>query len=557
MKLIECVPNFSEGRDLQKIKEITDAIESVQGISLLDVDPGADTNRTVVTFVGEPKPVIEAAFRAIRHASEVLDMRQHTGAHARMGTTDVCPLVPVSGATMEDCVEYSRQLAERVGMELDIPVFLYENSATTEERRNLANIRAGEYEGMAAKLSDPHWKPDFGPARLNEKAGVTAIGAREFLIAYNINLNTQSRAIATDIALDIREKGRNKRDRNGKFVRDENGVPIKVPGKLKAVKAVGWYIEEYAVAQLSMNLVNYKITPVHVAFEETREQARIRGVRVTGSELVGLIPLNAMLEAGRYYLKKQNRSTGIPEKDIIHIAVKSLGLNDISPFDPDEKIIEYRIAPKHGPLAGMTIHEFAHETSRESPAPGGGSVSAVAGALGASLAAMVANLTFGKKKWLPLYDKMCSIADRGQELKDELLRLIDEDTESFNKVMEAFRLPAKTDAEKEKKKALIEDANKYATEIPFKVLKACNKVVDIAIEAAKDGNPNSISDAGVAGEMALAGGRGAALNVRINLNSIEDEIFCKEKRNETEILLTEMDKKLKTLREIVNNKLEQ
>ncbi|NQU68762.1 MAG: glutamate formimidoyltransferase [Candidatus Marinimicrobia bacterium] len=555
MKIVECVPNFSEGRDHNKIKIITDAISSVSGISLLDVDPGADTNRTVVTFVGEPDNVIEAAFQAIKTAASVLDMRLHHGAHARMGATDVCPFVPVANITMEECVLLSQRLAKRVGDELNIPVFLYENSASKPDRQNLANVRSGEYEGMAAKLKDPEWHPDFGPVVLDEKAGVTAIGAREFLVAYNVNLNTQSKAIASDIALDIREAGRRARNEKGKFISDEEGNPVMTLGKLKFVKAVGWYIDEYQIAQLSMNLTNYKITPVHSAFEESREQARLRGVRVTGSELVGLIPLQAILDAGIYYLQKQNRSIGIPTEDIIHIAVKSLGLDDLSPFDPKEKIIEYQIGHEFGSLATMSIDKFMDELSRESPAPGGGSVSALAGSLGAALAAMVSNLTTGKKKFRGVFDKMQTLGIQGQELKVRLLKLIDEDTNAFNEVMNAYRLPAGDKDETAKKEQAIEMANQHATNIPFQVVKACAEVMTLATQAASFGNPNSVSDAGVAGEMAHAGAHGAALNVIINLNSISDESFCNSMRQNTEQILQAVDNDLASLRQIVNGKL--
>ncbi|MFQ6610490.1 MAG: glutamate formimidoyltransferase, partial [Fidelibacterota bacterium] len=541
MKIVECVPNFSEGRDLNKIKIITDAISSVSGISLLDVDPGADTNRTVVTFVGDPDTVLEAAYLAIKTAASVLDMRMHHGAHARMGATDVCPFIPVSDVSMEDCILLSKRLGEKVGSELNIPVFLYENSASKPERQNLANIRAGEYEGMAEKLKSKEWIPDFGPAKLNENAGVTAIGAREFLIAYNVNLNTQSKKIATDIALDIREAGRRARNSKGKFFTDEAGNPVMKPGKLKSVKAVGWYIDEYKLAQISMNLTNYNITPVHIAFEESRIEARKRGVRVTGSELVGLIPLKALLDAGLYYLKKQNRPTGIPAKDIIHIAVKSLGLDDLAPFNPNEKIIEYKIGNKFGELATMPIHEFMDELSRESPAPGGGSVSALAGSLGASLTAMVSNLTAGKKKFADVFDKMVKLGDNSQKLKSQLLKLIDEDTDAFNEVMNAYRLPSGNDHEISAKNLAIERANQVATNVPLKVASACAEAMTLAIEAATLGNPNSISDAGVAGEMAHAGAHGAVLNILINLSNITDLEYCNNLRNKSEQILSSVD----------------
>jgi glutamate formiminotransferase / formiminotetrahydrofolate cyclodeaminase len=555
MKIIECVPNFSEGRNMEVINKITSAIETVSGISMLDIDPGADTNRTVVTFVGEPQDVIDAAFEGIKKASELIDMREHSGEHARMGATDVCPFVPVSGVTIEECIEYSKILAKRVGEELSIPVFLYEHSATADDRHNLATVRAGEYEGMDEKLQDPHWAPDFGPSKLNVTSGVTAIGCRNFLIAYNFNLNTQSTKIATDIALDIREAGRNKRNKKGKFVRDDNGIPLKQPGTLKGTKAVGWFIEEYDVAQVSMNIVDHHQTPTHIAFEEVRQQARKRGVRVTGSELVGLIPLESMLDAGRFYLQQQKRSTGIPESDIIHIAIKSMGLDELAPFNPNEKIIEYRINPKYGTLAQMKIYEFADELSSESMAPGGGSVAALAGSMGAGLSAMVANLTFGKKKWDSVFNEMTKLADKGQKYKTRLLQLIDEDTDSFNSIIDAIRLPKNTDEQIIFRNNAIEDANKHATNIPFNVAEICAKTMDLAILAAKKGNQNSISDAGVAAEMASAGARGAVMNVKINIAGIDDKEYCEVMRNKSNGLIESVDMKLAEIRRIVSEKL--
>jgi len=548
MRIIECVPNFSEGQNQTVIDQITSAIEKVDGVTLLDVDPGYDTNRTVVTIVGEPGCVLEGAFQGIKKASQVIDMRKHHGAHARMGATDVCPLVPVAGVTMEECVEYSKQLARRVGEELGISVFLYEYSASKEDRKNLAIVRAGEYEGMAEKIQKIEWKPDFGPSELNVTAGVTAIGARDFLIAYNINLNTRATAIAKEIALDIREQGRRARDENGKLIRDENRKFVKQEGKLKACKAVGWFIDEYNVAQVSMNLTNFNITPVHKAFEEVRVGARKHGTRVTGSELVGLIPLKAILSAGHFYLEKQGRTSGVPEKEIIHIAVKSLGLDELAPFDPKEKIIEYRIKDLFGPLANMKMHEFTDETSSDSPAPGGGSVSAYAGAMGAALAAMVGNLTMGKQKWAHLYEKMDEIACEGQKIKADLMQLIDADTDAFNKVIEAMRMPKKTESEKTTRLMAIETANKEATTIPMRVLKQCAAVLPLAHEAVLFGNPNSASDAGVAAEMASAGANGAAMNVVINLKEISDESFCNEMRVEANQILAEIRDQLKLIR---------
>jgi len=557
MKLIECVPNFSEGQDRSVIDQITAEIEKVDGISLLDVDPGFDTNRTVVTFVGHPDQVVEAAFQAIKKAAQVIDMRKHHGAHARMGATDVCPLVPISDVSVEECVAYSRKLAERVGEELGISVFLYEHSATTSERQNLATIRSGEYEGMAEKIKKPKWKPDFGPTDFNAQAGCTAIGVREFLIAYNINLNSRNKDIARDIALDIREQGRRALNAKGKVYKDENGNFVMQEGQLKFCKAVGWFIDEYNVAQVSMNLTNYKVTPVHKAFEAVRDGARQRGSRVTGSELVGLIPLKAILDAGKYYLAKQGRTAGVPEHEIVHIAVKSLGLDELAPFDPKEKIIEYRIKELFGPLASMRMHEFADETSSDSPAPGGGSVSAYAGAMAAALASMVANLTMGKKKWKSLYPVMDMVACEGQAIKAELMQLIDADTDAFNKVIDAMRLPKATDEEAKTRLEAIENANKHATQIPFKVLKQCAAVLPLAEKMVQNGNPNSLSDAGVAAEMASAGANGAAMNVMINLKGIEDDTFCKDMREETEALLQSISDQLELIRKETWEKLKE
>jgi len=551
MKIIECVPNFSEGVDLGKIKDITDVIESVSNISLLDVDPGADTNRTVVTFVGPPEAVVDAAFLAIKKASEILDMRTHKGAHARMGTTDVCPLVPVSGVTMEECVLLSAQLAEKVGNELGIPVFLYENSATNSDRVNLANIRSGEYEGMADKLKIKKWKPDFGPIALHLTAGATAIGAREFLIAYNINLNSHEKKLASDIALDIREAGRAKRNSKGKFVREADGTIVKVPGSLKSTKAVGWYIDQYKQAQVSMNLTNFNITSPHQAFDEVCMQAQNRGLRVTGSELVGLIPLSALINAGLHYLEKQGQSQGIPENDIIHIAIKSLGLDDLGPFDPKEKIIEYRVSEKYGDLANSSISDFVDVLSSNSPAPGGGSVSALAGSLAAALSAMVGNLTVGKKGFENLKSEMNALAIDGQQLKDKLIKYIDDDTNSFNSVIDAMRMPKKTDDEINIRHLAIQEATKIATYSPLSILEACADVMPLAKLAVNKGNPNSISDAGVAAEMAHAGAQGGAMNVLINLTNIEDEAFCNEMKIKVEEILLAVNEQLMDIRKTV------
>ncbi len=557
MKIIECVPNFSEGKDPNIIKEITTSMESISGATLLDVDMGNDTNRTVVTIVGSPEDVIKSAFLGIKKSIELIDMNKHKGEHPRMGATDVCPFVPISNVSMEDCIKYSKELARLVSKELNLPVFLYEKSAQNKIRENLANIRSGEYEGMKKKMKDTKWKADFGPQIPHKTAGVIAIGARNFLIAYNINLNTQDKKIASDIALEIREQGRNKRNKDGKFIRDKNGIPIKKPGTLKDCKAVGWYIEEYGQAQVSMNLTNFNTTSPHLAFEEVRLQARERGLRVSGSELVGLIPLSAIISAGKFYLSKQKRSTGIPVKDIIKIAIKSMGLNEISEFNPYEKIIEYKIDSSNKDLASMPINNFLDNLSSESPAPGGGSVSALVGALSASLNSMVANLTFGKKKWNSLFDKMINISESSQLLKDKLLILVDEDTNSFTNVMEAYKLPKSTVEEIKFRNTSINKAIKYATTIPHETLKHCYEVMKISYSAAKYGNSNSISDAGVAIEIAYAGIRGALLNIYINLNQIDDENFKDRINKSSKKILDESKKLLNKTRKIIKNKIDE
>jgi len=559
-KLIECVPNFSEGRDLQVIKQITNEIESVEGVKLLDVDPGEATNRTVVTFVGEPEHVIEAAFRAIRKAPQVIDMSKHKGAHPRMGATDVCPLVPVSGITMEETIEYARKLAERVGKELGIPVFCYEYAAFNNSRKNLANIRAGEYEGMAKKLKTPEWKPDFGPDMLNPRAGVTAIGARDFLVAFNVNLNTTSTRRANSVAFDVRERGRVKREGDpisGPIIKDEKGNKVWEPGSLKSVKAIGWFIEEYGIAQISMNLTNIGITPVHIAFDEVCKKAGERGLRVTGSELVGLIPLHAMLEAGRYFLKKQKRSAGVSEKELIRIAVLSMGLDHLKPFRPEEKIIEYLIADKASEqkLAGMTIAGFADETASESPAPGGGSVAAYIGALGVSLATMVANLSSHKRSWDSRWEEFSLWAEKGQRIKDELLFLVDEDTRAFNRIMDAFGMPKSNEEEKATRTMAIRDASKYAMEIPFRVMKKACDAMDIIEAMALTGNPNSVSDAGVGALCARSAVMGAFLNVKINASGIDDQDFVSSMMNEGVSIVEKAHKKEEDILHIVNQKI--
>ncbi len=534
-QLIECVPNFSEGCNMAIIKQITDRIESVEGVRLLDVDPGKATNRTVVTFVGTPDEVIEAAFQAVKKASEIIDMRIHKGEHPRFGATDVCPLIPIAGIKMEETAEYARKLAKRIGNELQIPVYCYENAAFADERRNLANNRSGEYEGLPKKLADPHWKPDFGPAGFNEKValtGATAVGARDFLVAYNVNLNTTSVRRANAVAFDIREKGRPVREGNlvtGKIKKDENGKEIWTPGSLKACKAIGWFIEEYGIAQVSINLTNISITPVHVAFEEACLKAQERGMRVTGSELVGLIPLKAMTDAGKYFLRKQNRSVGVSQEELVKIAIKSLGLDDLKPFNPKEKIIEYLLEGNSShKLVGMTVEGFANETASESPAPGGGSIAATMGALGISLATMVANLSSHKAGWDERWEEFSNWAEKGQALKDELLMLVDEDTRAFNLIMDAFGLPKGNDDEKAARTAAIQDATRYAIEVPFRVMKRSFECMDIIKAMAETGNPNSVTDAGVGALAARSAVIGAFLNVKINASGLHDKAFVEK-----------------------------
>jgi glutamate formiminotransferase/formiminotetrahydrofolate cyclodeaminase len=529
MRLVECVPNFSEGRDQHIIGTITASIEEVDGAHLLDVDPGKDTNRTVVTFVADPDAAVEAAFQAIATAARVIDMSRHKGAHARMGATDVCPFVPVGGVSMDDCAELARRLGERVGKELGITVYLYEHAATSEERRNLATVRSGEYEGLAEKLKDPHWKPDFGPAELNARSGATAIGAREFLIAYNVNLNTKDRKQANDVALTVREGGRNKRDSKGKFVRDADGNPVKEPGTLTHCKAVGWYIEEYRQAQVSINLTNMNVTPPHVAFDEVKKQAELRGMRVTGSEIVGLVPLGAMREAGVHYLELQGRSTGVPEKELIETAMQSLGLSDITPFDPKQKIIEYRVAEPR-PLIEDTVAGFVDLTSTDSPVPGGGSVAALMGALASALASMVANLTVGKKGYKQYDEEMKRVAVTAQTTKDFMVRAVDDDSRSFDAVIAAMRLPKNTDAEKAARDRAIEDTTKHAIAVPFGVLDKCQDAIDPIATTAEHGNVNSLSDAGVAAGALKAAAYGAMLNVFINLEGVADADYVSDTR---------------------------
>lgn len=528
-KIIECVPNFSEGRDMGTIKQITDAIESVAGVKLLDVDPGKDTNRTVVTFVGTPEEVSEAAFLAIRKAREVIDMSGHHGQHPRMGATDVCPFIPVSGISMEETVIYARRLAERVGNELQIPVYCYENAALNEERRNLANIRAGEYEGLKKKISDPRWKPDYGPALFNERTGATAIGARDFLVAFNVNMNTTSIRRANAIAFDVREKGRPLREGNtvtGKVVTDENSNQVMIPGSLKCVKAIGWYLKEFGIAQISMNLTNISVTPVHLAFDEVCRKADARGVRVTGSELVGLIPLKAMLDAGRYFLAKQQRSAGVSDDELIKIAVKSMGLNELYQFIPEEKIIEYVMTKEDkNRLINMNLKSFMEITASETPAPGGGSVASYIGTLGVALGTMVANLSSHKRGWDDRWKEFSDWAEKGKNIQNRLLHFVDEDTEAFNKIIAAYALPKKAEEDKITRNNRIQEATKNATLIPFKVMETAFEGFELLREMVEKGNPSSVTDAAV-GVLALRSCiRGAFLNVKINSMGLDDKAF--------------------------------
>lgn len=526
-QLLECVPNFSEGRDPAIIRQITDEIQSVEGVKLLNVDPGKATNRTVVTFVGEPAAVCEAAFRAIRKAGEIIDMSRHQGEHPRMGATDVCPLIPIAGITMEETAAHARQLAGRVGRELNLPVYLYEAAQPNPARRSLSVIRAGEYEGFAKKILRPEWKPDFGPAVFDARRGATVIGARDFLVAYNVNLNTTSTRRANAVAFDIREAGRPKKDAQGKVVHDASGAPVTIPGSLKAVKAIGWFIAEYGVAQVSINLNNLAVTPVHVAFDETCRKAAERGLRVTGSELVGLVPLQSLLDAGRYFLRKQQRSVGISEAELIKIAVRSLGLDELAPFKPEERVIEYLLSDAtKGKLVRLDLRAFVDETASESPAPGGGSIAAYVGSLGAALGTMVANLSAHKPGWDGRWEEFSQWAEQGQKIKAELLTLVDEDTAAFNAVMTAFGLPKGTDAEKAARTAAIQSATRKATEVPFRVMQLSAEALPLALAMAEKGNPNSISDAGVGALCARAAVQGAYLNVRINAKGLTDKTFA-------------------------------
>lgn len=559
-KLIECVPNFSEGRDADVIRQITDAIRSVDGVSLLDVDPGATTNRTVVTFVGSPDAAVEAAFRGIQKAAELIDMRKHTGAHPRMGATDVCPFIPVSNVTWEEAIACANSLGKRVGEELKIPVYLYEKAAKDPQRANLAVIRAGEYEGFAKKIKDRQWQPNFGPNEFNEKSGATAIGARDFLVAYNVNLNTKAVRRANSVAFDIRENGRVKTDDGtptGKPVLDEKGEAVRVPGMLKNCKAIGWYVEEYGIAQVSINLTNIDITPVHAAFDACVESASKRGLRVTGSEIVGMVPKKSLVDAGRHYLRKQNWSEGASEEELIDIAVRSMGLSELKPFDPREKIIELKMeaaSPKKS-LLKMDLRQFCNETLSDSPAPGGGSVAALMGALGASLGGMVANLSAGKRGWEDKLKYFSDWAVKAQQLKDELLFLVDEDTAAFNKVMAAFALPKQSEEEKNARADAIESANKYAAEIPLRVMETACRSYALLAEMAEKGNPNSISDVGVGALAIRACVEGAAMNVRINLGSLKNEKVKSSLREKLQKIRDESESEFQKINQIVESKL--
>ena len=531
-QLIECVPNISEGRDMNIINQVTAEIEKVEGVKLLDVDPGQTTNRTVITFVGEPEQACEAAFRVVQKAAELIDMRNHHGAHPRQGATDVCPLIPVSNITMEEVVEYAHKLGKRLGEELNIPIYCYENAAFQPKRRNLAYCRTGEYESLASRLGSEEWKPDFGPNEWNDhvaQTGATQVGARDFLVAINYNLNTTSTRRANALAFDVREKGRPQREGgkpSGKIIKDEKGNPVMIPGSLKGTKAIGWYIEDYGIAQVSMNITSIKVAPVHLCFDEVCRCAANRGLRVTGCEIVGLIPKSVLIDAGKYYLAKQQRSLGVSEDEIMKVAIKSMGLDDLKPFDPKEKVIEFLIEDhSQKKLVDLTCTGFCDETASESPAPGGGSVSAYMGALAASLGTMVANLTGGKAAYDDEWEKFSDVAVKGQALKTELLHLVDEDTNAFNKIMNAFGLPKKTDEEKAARSAAIQEATKFATEVPFHTMQKSFEAFEVCRAMVEWGNPASVTDGGVGALAARSAVMGAHLNVKINASSLKDEAF--------------------------------
>jgi glutamate formiminotransferase / formiminotetrahydrofolate cyclodeaminase len=559
-KLIECVPNFSEGRDQNMIRQITDAIESVDGVSLLDVDPGASTNRTVVTFVGDLDAAVEAAFRGIRKAAELIDMRTQKGAHPRMGATDVCPFIPVSNVTWEEAIECANRLGKRVGEELKIPVYLYERAARDKSRANLAVIRAGEYEGFFEKIKQPEWKPDFGPAVFSEKSGGTVIGVRDFLIAYNVNLNTKSARRANAVAFDVREQGRVKTEDgtpSGRAVLDANGEPVRIPGMLKHVKGIGWFVKEYGIAQVSMNLTNIEETPLHAAFEACVESAAKRGLRATGSEIVGMVPKRSLLDAGQYFLRKQKWSEGASEEELIDVAVRSMGLGELKPFEPKEKVIELKIeaAEPQPSLVKMNVREFCNETLSDSPAPGGGSVAALMGALGASLGGMVANLSASKRGWDDKLEYFSNWAVKAQSLKDKLLALVDEDTNAFNKVMDAFALPKNSPEEKAARAEAIEEATKHAAEVPLRVMKTAATSYALLSEMANNGNPASVSDVGVGALAMRACIKGAAMNVRINLGQLKDKKFRSRLQKRVQKVSADSEALFKKIIRLVERKL--
>ena len=564
-RIIECVPNFSEGRNMEAVKQITDAIETVKGVKLLDVDPGEATNRTVVTFVGEPEDVIEAAVAGVRRATEVIDMRRHKGAHPRMGACDVCPLIPVAGITMEECAELARALAKRIAEELNVPTYCYEAAAFKPERRNLAVCREGEYEGLPDKMANEEKRPDFGARPYDEgiaRTGATAVGARDFLLAVNYNLNTTSTRRANAIAFDVREKGRPMREGNpivGKIVKDENGEPVMIPGTLKDCKAIGWFIEEYGIAQVSMNMTNLTTTPLHVAFDEVCRAADARGVRVTGTEIVGLVPKKALVEAGKYFLHKQHRSTGVPERELVRIAIESMGLSNLKEFKPEEKIVEYILEAEEQKnskkLVDMTCAGFAEETASESPAPGGGSISAYMGALAAALGTMVANLSSHKAGWDDRWEYFSDWAERGMAVMNELLALVDEDTAAFNKIMDVFGMPKGTAEEKEARAAAMEAATLYATQVPLRTMKAAYRAFDVVRAMAEEGNPNSVSDAGVGALAARSAVMGACLNVKINAAGLKDRAVAEALVNEANEIQALAQQAEREILAIVENKI--
>ena len=560
-KLIECVPNISEGRDMAVINSISDVVEKIDDVRLLNVDPGKATNRTVITFIGEPEAVLEAAFQVIKKSKELIDMSNHLGEHPRMGAVDVCPLIPISNISMEETVVYAHKLAKRVGLELGIPVYCYENAAKKKDRVNLADCRSGEYEGLEKKISSKNWKPDYGPNKFNtsvKKSGATAIAARDFLIAYNINLNTTSTRRANAIAFDLREAGRIKREGgklNGKILKDKKGNVLRQPGYFKNLKGIGWYIQEYGIAQISYNLTNINTTPLHEVFDKTCERAEVRGLRVTGSELIGLVPKKVLIDAGKYFLVKQKRSLAIPEKDIIHIAVKSLGLDELSKFNPNERIIEYLIEANNNPLAKMTIEDFANETSSESPAPGGGSIAAYCGVLGSALATMVANLSAHKRGWDERWEFFSKWGEKGIMYQNKLLELVDKDTHAFNQIMNAYALPKDNNNQIALRNKEIQNATKNAINVPFEIMKTSFESIEVIMMMAEEGNPNSISDAGVAMYCARAAIMGAFLNVKINCKDLDDKKYVKKILSSCKKLIDQTDVLEKNVIDIVNKKL--